>query len=161
MTRHTDRRIDRVIAGLEIAARAKPAYDQDIFNDLAYPDDRPRENETGIVAKGGTSDPTGEAATNPTRFAAFERSNRVEVMMLRLESLTKELVREVNRGSSKTPAAQNEPLCAGGDPSTWGDPTCGEIVRSEERAYGTWYHPSELCDRHLKAKQRHERRSAA
>ena len=65
------------------------------------------------------------------------------------------------KGERPEGAAVAEPLCGGGDPSTWGDPTCGELVESALRQYGIWYHPSGLCVNHRRRRERYERAGAA
>lgn len=156
MTRITDRRINRIIDHLDIATKAKPGFDHDAANDLAWLDTN-QANETGISGQGTISDPV--AAQVMARAGVIDRSNKVEQVVARLEGDSRLLVALLNAGQRRTPAAQDEPLCAGGDPSTWGDPTCGDIVRSEQRQYGTWYDPSGLCNKHRLRRDRHERQA--
>lgn len=158
MTRITDRRINRIIDHLDIATKAKPGFDLDVANDLAWLDTN-QANETGITGQGTINDPV--AAQVMARAGVMDRSNEVDQIMSRLESDARSLVAKLNAGQRRTPAAQDEPLCTGGDPSQpWADLSCGDIVRSAQREYGTWYHPSGLCDRHIKRKERHERQAA-
>ena len=158
MKRTTDRRIDIVIEHALIATRIKPAFDQEIADDLAFCDSN-QANETGISGQGMINDPV--AAAVMARAHVLDRSNRVDNLVTMLESTVRELVTELNRGKRRTPAAQDEPLCSGGDPSTWGDTSCGDIVRSEQRGGHVWHHPSGLCPKPLKRKERYERTEAA
>lgn len=52
--------------------------------------------------------------------------------------------------SAPAPAADAEPKCGGGDPSTWGDPTCGQIAdwRITDSGHVS-YNRDGLCPRHV------------
>lgn len=159
MTRITDRRIDRVIEHLDIATRVKPGFDLDVANDLAVCD-IPQANETGISGQGTINDPV--VAQVLARSHVLDRSNRVDALVSALEGTARELVAELNRGKRRTPAAQGEPLCSGGDPSTWGDPTCGRVVDHFTRDDGTiGYRADGLCGMHRVRKHRHEQAQVA
>ena len=154
MKRNTDRRLNRIIHHLDIATKTKPRFDHDAANDLAWLDTN-QTNETGIIAQGIISDPV--AAQVIARSRIINRTNDIDQIIRRLESDARNLVAKLNAGQPRTPAAQNEPLCTGGDPSTWGDPTCGELVDSFQRDDGTTsYRNDGLCARHRVRKHRHD-----
>lgn len=109
------------------------------------------------TSRSGHSDPTARTtlqldAINLHQRAIDDQVHCVEVAINLLEEACRD-----GLGYRAPRAANSEPLCGGGDPSTWGDPTCGDIVESAQRQYGVWYHPSGLCPAHRKRKERWER----
>jgi hypothetical protein len=159
--RRIDHRLDQSAQRLDQAARVKPNLDEHIATQLAYCDTR-QANETGISSPGTISDPT--IARVMARADVMGRSNAIEAAVVAVERAIDQLDDALRAGWGRdrpAPPAIDEPTCTGGDPSTWGDPQCGDIVESEERNYGVWYHRSGLCPKHRKRKERWERESAA
>ena len=161
MTRGRDHRLNRVAERVDTASVLKPGIDSHLATELAWCD-AGQANEAGVTVKGAINDPVIQAVMR--RSGVVSRSDAIERAVVALESACDQLddaFRAAMPKHQRQRLAEQEPRCAGGDPSTWGDTECGDIVRSEERAYGTWYHESGLCDRHLKRKERHDRQVAA
>lgn len=153
-----DRRLDRIAQRIDTAARMKPAVDRHIMQQLDECDTQAT-NETGITQRGTINDPVINAVLR--RGHIIDRSNEIDAAVVDLERAEERLRQALKRVRPEQPDADGEPICHGGDPTTWGDVECHDIVESREREYGAWYHPSGLCPRHRRRRDRYEAEQAA
>jgi hypothetical protein len=119
-------------------------------------------NTDGGTRGSGHSDPT---LRTVTRLAAIEEKRQaIRDMIATLElgtDLLDEAIRDAYRISTETsmegPATDDRPLCRGGQPDTWGDPTCGAHVEHFIRDDGSiGFRTEGLCAKHRSAKRRWE-----
>lgn len=153
--RRTDPELDRQSWRLSRAATTLPTVLEHIAEQLAHTTNS--SSGDGNRPVNHISDPTGQAAlqrhhTTLRRDSILEARRRVGIAIDLLDEACRNAL-----GATPHPAA-DEPRCNGGDPSTWGDPECGELVEHYTRNDGTTaYRSSSLCVKHRKRRERWER----
>jgi hypothetical protein len=113
---------------------------------------------------GGHSDPTLRLVQqldgiNYRRTAIDDQIVCIEKAMDLLDEAIRDAwkARALRDDVDEAPATDDRPLCRGGQPDTWGDPTCGAHVEHFRRDDGTIGFRSEgLCSKHRSAKRRWE-----
>lgn len=107
--------------------------------------------------RGTHSDPTGSALAKLAdldikRQAIVDALGSINVGVRLLEEACADALRTRARPAERSEPSAGEPTCAGGDPSTWGDPTCGELVNWTLGDNGHVSHDRDkLCLRHRQA----------
>ena len=152
-----DNELRKLAKDLHTIATWKHQAEQHILNQLAHPDPNPPD-ETGITTKNRINDPTAHQALQRTHIT--NQQHAINTAMATLQRGRHDLMKAITNAIPRQPT--NSPLCNGGDPSTWGDPTCNELVGSFQRGDGTTGVRSDgLCDRHRMRKHRWEKDNAA
>ena len=162
--RKRDRTADTLSRRLDHAANIVPSVRDHLREQRVHISVlRAATGNTGASA-GSHSDPTGRVATELGLLDYAEgliddalASIRVGVNLL--DTVCRDALGHRTAHTDAGPEMPAEPLCDGGDESTLGDVTCGQLTETQQRTYGPWYHPSGLCDTHRKRKERWERRT--
>lgn len=159
MSTPTDRDLDLIAHRATNAARIIPSIVDDLQYRLATCADV-TPNDTGISAKGGITDQTGDLAAR--RDGIRSHGRRIRDAKRRLALAMDDLDRTCREALGRNIAdASDQPTCHGGDPSTYGDHDCGELVELRQRPDGsTAYDQDGLCIDHRLRKETWERKAA-
>lgn len=154
MTRHrTDPQLTKISHRANTAAHILPGIQTHLANQLAHTDTNTT-NETGITSN-TINDPVITQVL--ARAHITDHQTRIKQIIDRIETSLNELDAAFTRAQHGQPKPTHTiPTCPGGDPSTWGDPTCSDLVEYSIRSDGTRYE-RDLCPTHRKRRERHQR----
>lgn len=160
-TIRTDNDLEIIAHRASNAAKIIPNIVDDLAYRLATIDDRNYPESGQVRHIGDPKDPTGASAVKRSTVKAHTR--RIRDAKKRLAAAMDDLDQTCRDAlGRKLIDPTTEPVCQGGDPSNWGDPTCGELVELRRRPDGsTFYDPDGLCCDHRLRKEAFERRAAA
>jgi hypothetical protein len=148
-----DRRLERLADRIHQAARIKPNVDKALAERLAHCDTTTH-NETGITT-GELNDPVIRRVL--ARSDIMNRATNITNAVDAVEQALNQLDTALRAGYRHTPPPTNDhPTCDGGDPSTWGDPTCGEYCEHYRRGDNSIGY-RDLCSKHRKRRTMWER----
>jgi len=160
--RRTHRDTDTLAQRLMSASRVIPSILDHLDEQRANITTLSSPTSDGPGSKGGHSDPTLRTVTALEAINLHNRAINDQVHCVKVAvDLLDEACRDALGHRAPKKAAQEEPLCDGGDPSSWGDVQCGDIVESRQMPSHVWYHASGLCPRHRRRMERWQRSQAA
>lgn len=153
--RRVDHELDRAAWRLQRASNTVPEVLVHLQEQLLFATFGASDSEAGRVAGGDMSDPTYQAMSRRDPVVALER--RVYAARKAISDAIDELDDACRAAlGMRVAQAEQTPTCDGGDPSSWGDPTCGQYVEHYTREDGsTGFRAEGLCARHRKRRQRY------
>lgn len=155
--RRIDMDLDRASTRLDRASRTVPDVLAHLTEQLRYATYGATDTDTGRISGGNTSDPTYNAMHRRAPVQAF--IDDVQAKRAAIGKAIDDLDDACRKALGyRVALSEDTPRCDGGDPSTWGHPTCGQYVEHFMRADESIGFRSEmLCARHRKRKERYER----
>ena len=155
--RRIDMDLDRAANRLERASTAVPDVLAHLSEQLRYATFGASDSEAGRISGGSMSDPTYDAMHRRAPVQAY--IDDVQAKRAAIGKAIDALDDACRKALGyRVALTEDTPRCDGGDPSTWGHPTCGQYVEHFARADGsTGFRSEMLCARHRKRKERYER----